>query len=254
MTPPPGISENDLHAFVDGELDSEARAQVEAWLAENPDGAARVRDWREQKDQFHSAFDGIADEPVPPEIDSALNAPPRRRTFPIWLRAAAAVVLFAVGIGTGWILRGEVVQADAERFIRQAVSAHVVHVGERRHAVEVWAKEERHLVAWLSKRLKHPVKAPQLTRAGFRLVGGRLVADEGAPAAQFMYEDKAGRRVTLYTRRAREGGDASFRFIERRGTSAFYWIGGPLVFALIGKMTREELLALSRLVYNDLKS
>jgi anti-sigma factor RsiW len=99
--------------------------------------------------------------------------------------------LLVAGTGAGWILRGEFAPPDSDSFVRQAVSAHVVYVGERRHAVEVWAKEERHLVKWLSKRLKHEVKAPYLADAGFRLVGGRLVADEGAPAAQFMYEDKA---------------------------------------------------------------
>ena len=58
--------------------------------------------------------------------------------------------------------------------------------------------------------------------SGFRLVGGRLVADEGTPAAQFMYEDAAKRRVTLYTRRTRDNGDPAFKFEGRDGISAFY--------------------------------
>ena len=84
-------------------------------------------------------------------------------------------------------------------------------------------------------------------------VGGRLVADEGAPAAQFMYEDKAKRRVTLYTRRTRDDGDPAFRFEGRDGISAFYWIGGPLAFALLGEMKREELLKLATTVSKQLE-
>ena len=129
----------------------------------------------------------------------------------------------------------------------------MVYVGERRHAVEVWAKEENHLVKWLSKRLKHQAKAPYLADAGFRLVGGRLIADDGAPAAQFMYEDKAKRRVTLYTRRTRDDGDPAFRFEGRDGISAFYWTGGPLAFALLGEMKRTELLALAETVSKQLQ-
>ena len=102
----------------------------------------------------------------------------------------------------------------------------MVYVGERRHAVEVWAKEERHLVKWLSKRLKYEVKVPYLADAGFRLVGGRLVADEGTPAAQFMYEDAVKRRFTLYTRRTRDNGDPAFKFEGRDGISAFFGSAG----------------------------
>jgi len=142
---------------------------------------------------------------------------------------------------------------DSENFVRQAVSAHVVYVGERRHAVEIWAKEKKHLVKWLSKRLKHQVKAPHLADAGFRLVGGRLIAGGGAPAAQYMYQDKDKRRVTLYTRRTRDDGDPTFLFEGRDGISAFYWTGGALAFALLGEMKRMELLALAETVSKQLQ-
>ena len=40
------ISEDELHAYVDGELPAERRGAVEAWLASHPDDAARVAAWR----------------------------------------------------------------------------------------------------------------------------------------------------------------------------------------------------------------
>ncbi len=255
MSPTPEISESDLHAFIDGELDAARRAEVEAWIMENPDDAARVAGWREDRQLLHKEFDGVLDEPLPASVVAALDGPPNvalARTGPApWLRWAAAVMLFVVGGGAGWLLRGAMGPDDAESFMRQAVSAHVVYIGERRHAVEVQAREERHLVAWLSKRLKHKITAPDLLKVGFRLVGGRMIADEGAPAAQFMYEDAKKRRITIYTRRSREDGETAFRFVGREGVSAFYWIGGPLSFAVLGKMSREELLAVARLVYEE---
>ena len=84
-------------------------------------------------------------------------------------------------------------------------------------------------------------------------MGGRLVADDGGPAAQFMYEDSTKRRVTLYTRRTRDDGNPAFRFEGRDGILAFYWIGGPLAFALLAEMKREELLALARTVSQQLQ-
>lgn len=252
MNTPARITEEDLHAYVDGELDDDARAAVEAWLAENPDDAARVRDWREQNSQLHGVFDSVLDEDLPPGIGAALTAERPRRRSRFAMPVAAGLALFVAGVGAGWLMRGDVGESDPENLVRRAVSAHVVYVGERRHAVEVQAKEERHLVAWLSKRLKHKLKAPYLAPYGFRLVGGRLIADARAPAAQFMYEDKSGRRVTLYTRRTREGGETAFRYVGGEGVSAFYWIGGPLAFALIGDMKREELLALAQRVSKQL--
>lgn len=253
MSSPDKITEQDLHAFVDGELDTESRAEVEAWLTDHPDDADKLADWETQKSQLQALFGDVLDAPIPPKMETALakRAPSENRHN--WWRSAAAILLLVAGTGAGWILRGEFAPPDSDSFVRQAVSAHVVYVGERRHAVEVWAKEERHLVKWLSKRLKHEVKAPYLADAGFRLVGGRLVADEGAPAAQFMYEDKAKRRVTLYTRRTRDDGDPAFRFEGRDGISAFYWIGGPLAFALLGEMKREELLKLATTVSKQLE-
>ncbi|MBT5050224.1 MAG: anti-sigma factor, partial [Rhodospirillaceae bacterium] len=36
------IGEAELNAYLDGELDAEARVGIESWLAENPEEAARL--------------------------------------------------------------------------------------------------------------------------------------------------------------------------------------------------------------------
>jgi len=93
----------------------------------------------------------------------------------------------------------------------------VAHLPERFHAVKVKAAEEKHLVAWLSKRLGHVVRSPGLTEAGCELVGERLL-----PAAQLMYEDGGGRRVTLYVRRGHPDTDSTFRLVSEDGVGEFY--------------------------------
>ena len=172
-----------------------------------------------------------------------------------WMRVAAAVALFAAGAASGWGVgewrgRGD---AAAIQFVQRAVGAHVVYLPEVRHPVEVRADEEKHLVAWLSKRLGRAVRAPALGEVGFQLVGGRLLPDAGLPAAQFMYEDAAGRRVMLYVRSGRLGKDTAFRFVTEGDVAAFYWIDGPMGYALTGKLPRPDLLGLARLVYDQLE-
>ncbi|MHA1107871.1 MAG: anti-sigma factor family protein [Alphaproteobacteria bacterium] len=255
MTSPDRISEDDLHAYADGVLDEAARAEIEAWLAQHPDDAARIASWRQQEAGLHAAYDGVLDEPLPASMQATLDDGKQRGRRAGWMRAAAAIVLFAAGAATGWGLRGGAGGPEdmSAGFVRQAVGAHVVFTAERRHAVEARADtEERHLIRWLSKRLGQPIKPPPLSSVGFQLYGGRLVSDAGGPAAQFMYQDKAKRRVTLYVRRGGDGGRTAFRFATERGVAAFYWIDSPLSYALIGRMEREELLKLARIVYDNL--
>ncbi len=249
------IGENELHAYIDGALSQELRDEVEDWLSTHPEDRSKVDAWMAQNQGMHALYDGVLDEQLPAEISMRMAGAPRQARSSWWKQAAAAVLLVAVGFGAGWGFHGWQIGEALPRtkFIRQAVGAHVVFTGEKRHAVEVWAdKEERHLVRWLSKRLGHPVQPPPLGQAGFKLVGGRLVADQGGPAAQFMYEDAAKRRITLYVRRGGKSTNTAFRYVSDGGVAAFYWIDRPLSYAVIARMEREELLRLARIVHDAL--
>ena len=73
--------------------------------------------------------------------------------------------------------------AVASMITADAIAAHRTFSVEVRHPVEVDAGQEPHLVQWLSKRLGHQLIVPDLTVAGFRLMGGRLLPAEDGPAA-----------------------------------------------------------------------
>ena len=67
-----------------------------------------------------------------------------------------------------------------------------------------------------------------------------------------MYEDAAGRRLTLYIRKE-TGLNNTFQFAERDGLGSFYWIDRPLAYALAGRLRREELMGLADAVYAQLE-
>ena len=48
------VTEDELHAYVDGELPADRQAAVESWLAAHPEDAARVSAWRAQADAIRS--------------------------------------------------------------------------------------------------------------------------------------------------------------------------------------------------------
>ena len=100
--------------------------------------------------------------------------------------------------------------------------------------------------------LQAHVAAPDLSAAGYELVGGRLLPAVAGPAAQFMYETMAGERLTLYVRTSSGGRETAFRFVEDDGISAFYWLDGPLGYALIAANPRDALLPVARTVYEQL--
>lgn len=244
-----GVTEADLHAYVDGALEPERRVQVEAWLAGNPDQAERAAAFAQQNARLHAVFDPVLEEAAPDRF----KRPPRTGFGAPLMRYAAVVTWVAIGAVVGWTLRGERPAVDRVALPRQAAIAHVVYTPEVRHPVEVGADQQDHLVKWLSKRLGGELKAPVLSGQGYELVGGRLLAGEGGPVAHFMYQDARGQRLTLYVRRdAAVNRETAFRFAQEGSVGVFYWIDGPFGYALTGELPKQDLERVATAVYGQL--
>ena len=113
---------------------------------------------------------------------------------------------------------------------------------------------------WLSKRLGKPLKVPVLSSQGYELVGGRLLPGEDGARAQFMFQNAAGVRVTLYLG-ALDGSlvagkpanaETIFRYSNDGPVPAFYWMDQGFGYAMSGPVTRDELMRLAELVYQQL--
>ena len=244
------VSELDLHAYVDGRLSEERRAEVDAYLTASAQESERVRAYQEQNEILHTLFDSVLDEPIPPKWRSSR----RHWSFPLRPVAAASVCIIVGGL-LGWALRGEYAGRSAKRvdFARQAAMAHAVYTPEVRHPVEVSAQQEEHLIGWLSKRLGAPLKAPHLLDLGYELVGGRLLPGDQGPVAQFMYQDKNGQRLTLYIKTdASTERETAFRFSQEGTVGVFYWIDRQLSYALSGELRKTELLQVADAIYKKL--
>ncbi|RJG02353.1 anti-sigma factor family protein [Noviherbaspirillum sedimenti] len=251
MTTP--IGERDLHAYVDGQLDADRRAQVEGYLASQPPAQEQVQHWREQNRSLHRLYDGVMNEAVPMQLTTALKPQPMLRAL------AAGVACLACGVVAGWFAHGfmappDVASSGNSGFARNALAAHVVFVAEQRHPVEVTAQQEAHLLAWLSKRLEAPIHAPDLRDQGFTLLGGRLLPGDDAPLAQLMYESAAGERLTLTIRHAaRQQMAGGFQLLEQNGNAVFYWIDRDYGYALSGGITKARMLDVAQAVHARLK-
>lgn len=260
------VSEHDLHAYVDGELDAAARQRVERHLAAHPQDAARVRDWAAQRAALRLRLGAWPEEPAPPAWSAvgSSSAPAAHERRVPGLRAgrfgahrwAAAVLAGVLGLAGGWAARSawpEAAQPAALAGLpRQAAVAHAVYAPDARRPVEVAQAEP--LVTWLSKRLGVPVRPPDLRAEGYELIGGRLLPGRTRPVAQFMYEDRGGRRLTLYlTTEMPPGTQASFRFAHEAGAQVMYWVDGAFGYALASAdLDRPALARLARAVHTGL--
>jgi anti-sigma factor RsiW len=243
------LNEEQLHAWLDNELTPQQCAEVEAYLAEQPEEAARLAAYRRHDASLRAHFDPVLTEAVPERFT-------RRRSYGRTLRLAAALAWFAFGGIAGWYLH-DLNRADQRPempgWAHRAAVAHAVYAPEVRHPVEVTADQEAHLVAWLSKRLGTSLKVPNLDSTGFGLVGGRLLPGEEGAVAQFMYQDAKGQRLTLYVRTNMEHNkESAFRFAQEGNVRVFYWIDRRLGYALSGEISKDELLRVATAVHQQL--
>jgi len=266
-SPPPDEDLSMLGAFVDGELPPGRRDALQARLAADPQAAARVAAYRAQKAALQALCESaqVAGERAAPDnATAALDAAPAvlvlRPREPWWWRAGMAAAWVAVGAGFAVAVTALVPRlapghapefvADAtppaarietpEAFARRADVAYAVYSPEQRHPVEVGAADEAHLVAWLSKRLGKPLSVPSLAEYGYALVGGRLLPGNTGPAAQFMYENDAGERLTLYVGSSGADRDA-VRLLRDGSRRTFYWSNDRTGYALSGPQTEPKL-------------
>ncbi|PWC56954.1 anti-sigma factor [Azospirillum sp. TSO22-1] len=247
------VTEAELHAWLDGELPDDRRDAVRRYLDDHPEVAHRFASYRAQRTMTARAFAPLIDRPLPDRLKPPFSR--RHRALP-WLALAASLLAFVAGGAAGWLAHGwSAPGAPSSRaFVAEAVAAHRVFAAEVRHPVEVGADQEEHLVTWLGKRLGKPLRAPRLAGRGYELVGGRLLSDTDGPAAQLMYQDATGRRITLYARPTRDPADTSFRFAHDGNVQAFYWRDNGLAWALTGELDRVTLSGIAEDVYRALNS
>jgi anti-sigma factor RsiW len=246
------VTEDELHAFVDGELPADRVEAVERWLATHPQDAARVNTWRSQMHAIRARYSDVGAQPVP----LRLKLDRLRRVQPTWaaIAAVAAVVAFLMGGIAGWMGHGASAAAPDEFDIltSEAIDAHKLYAVEVRHPVEVPGSEAQHLVQWLSKRVGYELHAPNLESLGLTLVGGRLLpAPTGAAAAFFMYESASGERFTIYSARSSTPNTA-MHYNALGKVSAFYWADGNVAYVVSGEAERPRLWKVVAAAYEQI--
>lgn len=252
-TPHLPVTEDELHAYVDGELPADRREAVASWLADHPAEAATVAAWRAQAEAIRARYGAIANEPVPErlKLEQILRGD-RTRSWKA-MAAAAAVIAFISGGAAGWFARGATAALSASNgtITADALEAYRLYVVEVRHPVEVPGSERAHMTQWLTKRLGYQQHIPDLSAAGLKLVGGRLLPGPNGAAAFYMYEGPSGERYTLYCSKVASP-ESSLRFAGGKQSAAFYWVDNKVGYVVAGPDQRERLEQITKLIYEQI--
>lgn len=261
-----------LVAYLDGELDTAQEGQVEAWLEADPAARDRLAGLKESTDLVRTAFQQIADEPVPERLIAAalgkgpvgpgpeakvvvLPRPVRRRRLTAlsgaWSMAAAAGLSGLVIGGAGGFFGGTALLSPnpaAEQklaaatinssWLDNAAAYYKLSVGAGDNMlVDVPASNDpRAALQKISQDLPQQVRLPDLNPWGLSFRGARLVAVEGKPAAQLVYttDNKAIGPLTLLIGSSKQP-DVAPTFDQRQGVNQLYWRHHGRAYVLVGQ-------------------
>lgn len=251
------FSERDIHLALDGELPAERLRDFQIWLEANPEMKVKAARFDADRQRLSTALGSVAYEAVPPRLTATILGNGNSTLgLSAWWRGAIAAGLAVAALGAGYLLGASGLpgtlpvsgQAEAER----AAEAHRIYAAEKLHVVEVGADQKDHLVGWLSRRVGTELVAPDLTAEGFDLVGGRLLPSGEKVAAQFMYQDYAGNRISLYVTSTQAGGETGFRQFEHDGARTFYWLDQGFAYAVAGAVSETVIDAVARSAYRQI--
>jgi anti-sigma factor RsiW len=260
------VREEDLQAYVDGLLEINLRATVEAYLALHPEEAERVTAYRAQNVALHQAYDIMTRRPLPASMElmlEKLSSPDRGGPFRRLLRRGAMAAALVLAVASGWVAHEEwpgLVQQVAHQedpfsaFTRRAVEAHAMLTGDQSPPlVEKGAAAGNALVGWLSQRSSSSIRsAPNLKSFDLLLAGGRIFFIRDQLVLQLIYRGKQG-QVSLYVGASpRDNSRTTFTFAQQGDLSTFYWRQGKFEFSLVSGMPREQLLDVAKVVQNQL--
>jgi anti-sigma factor RsiW len=247
------MEEAELHAYVDGQLDTAGRVEVEAHLQRHPEAAARVMAWLRLRDELRLF---LADEarPAPPATVELARRLERRlgwRSLGLGLRRGLAAACL---VGAGWLahaLLGGLLGAPlvGPTVAASPVPAFVDEAAEADHAMrlELAAGHAPHpaLMPLAAPRAGGLVPVPPLP-GGLRLLGSDLVPWDDGAAVLALYAADGGRVVTLFAAEAETLGSSAPRAAPGPGPATVYWRAGHFAYALSGDLPEAELLAIAR--------
>ena len=237
------FSNDDLHAYVDGQLSPEHITQFENYLQNHPELIEEISNYRHINKMLQATGNLFPADNSENVVQLPTHTKPRKQFFRLPIAAAVPWIIF--GLLIGWTSHGlsSVDSTNFVQFAEKTSATYSVYSPEKLHPVEVSSNDSEHLSAWLSNRMDMEFQIPDLDDLGFTLVGGRLMVGDASPAAMLMYEDNQGQRVILYVRNDLDAiRKTKMKYIHNNNkANVVAWSDGTVSFGFAGNFSEQEL-------------
>lgn len=246
------LKDDDLHAYLDGQLDDAGVLAIEAAIAQDAEIANKIASFRAQRVAIKQLYDPVLDEPVPDHLRKVVRDARRGARRQTMMRIAASVVFLVVGAAGGWFANAYFASQDflLEPFVREAVLAHELAITEKPKGLTINKTDEDNLSpSYLPADFGVPVKLPTLRRSELHPVA--LASGTGSKGSRVTvtYADRQDRRRTLFIRKFSAGNNLPVKYRTTDGFPVLYWLDGPLVYILVGEGDRKELISIAEEIY-----
>lgn len=238
------ITEDDLHAYVDGRLDDARSAEVSTYLEKHPDIAGRFASYSAQHTTLRAAFDPIVEEPIPTRLNLAnMVASRRRNRIFSWRLAAAAVLLVFAGGSGGWYMHGlaTLPNEGVAALAREASDSFATYASDRIRPVELRADNMVELVDWATERMGQKPVLPDLSKSGYRLMGGRVVSTPHGAGLMLMYDNDQGTRLVMLTRPMAVDQTRTMTPHSEGKVDGWSWALNGMGYSLVGSLPSKAL-------------
>ena len=263
-----------LIAYLDGELGTSERREVEGWLDIDPVAREKLAALTGSAGLVRLAFDEIMHEPIPDRLIAAARgetdlSEPRAQVVPFkalqsfkrgvasrhwWVGVAAAASLFGLLLGSSiaylGVTRFEPGALGGGQATAEATAANnawldnaagyyklFVSAGGDGALIDVpGTGDPREALQKISQSLPQEVRLPDLKPWGLNFRGVRVVVADGRPAAQLVYttENKAIGPLTLIIGSSKEH-DIPPTLARRQDVNLLYWRHQGRAFVLVGQ-------------------
>jgi anti-sigma factor RsiW len=243
------ISDLELNAYVDDQLGMSRRIEVEEWLAQNPDIAARVMADLRSRDALRM----VLATPQPPPEARTLDAAHRLKRELRWawlahqLRRGAVAAAF---VAAGWFVHAQIGPlgvADSEAslpppaYVEDAVRSHRTTLLRARMysqpTVPDYDPEDI--------RLATQIIMPTLPQ-GWRVLDVQVYPSREGPSVQMMVQTSDLNTLSLFSVRTSRAGMISLSVAQIDADRVAYWRTGHLAYALTGRMPGYDLERVAR--------
>jgi anti-sigma factor RsiW len=241
-----------LDAWLDGELDQDRAAQVEAHLNGCAACSASARDRRALTSAlagpslYHRAPEGLRESLFSP-MTPVVAPRPRRPRAPVWawFSLAASIALASAVI---WLAAGRFSRPSPD-FIHEAVSAHIRSLMAA-HLLDIPSSDRHTVKPWFAGKVAFAPPVPDLAAEGYPLAGGRLDYIAGRPVAAIVYTRRA-HTINVFVSPDDAGRPVPPAVRRDRGYTVVTWSDGVLRSSAVSDASEDELMPLVRLLRSE---